>query len=107
MGDVAGLGAILTAIVTPFDDDLNVNEEAFVRLMNHLADHGSDGVVVAGSTGEAALLDERERASLVEVARYSVPSDKRLIVGTGAESTHTAQRMALEQSLSALRKWKH
>jgi 4-hydroxy-2-oxoglutarate aldolase len=51
------------------------------------------GVVGTGSTGEAALLDEKERASLVEVARYSVPADRRLIVGTGAESTRTTQRL--------------
>ena len=56
---VAGLGAILTAIVTPFDDELRVDEEAFVALMHHLADHGSDGFVVCGTTGEASTLDRR------------------------------------------------
>ena len=52
------------------------------------------GIVVTGSTGEAALLDERERMTLVEVARKQLPSDRLLIVGTGAESTRTAQRYA-------------
>jgi 4-hydroxy-tetrahydrodipicolinate synthase len=50
---MADLGAILTAIVTPFDDDLKVDEEAFVDLLRHLCAHGSDGVVVCGTTGEA------------------------------------------------------
>jgi 4-hydroxy-tetrahydrodipicolinate synthase len=40
-----GLGAVLTAIVTPFDADLTVDEEAFVALLHHLSDHGSDGFV--------------------------------------------------------------
>ena len=54
------LGAILTAIVTPFDDRLEINEEAFVRLLHHVVDHGSDGVVAAATTGEAPTLTELE-----------------------------------------------
>lgn len=50
---------------------------------------GLDGLVVTGSTGEAALLDAAERCALVETARDIVPSDKVLLVGTGAESTRT------------------
>ena len=58
-GSMPALGAILTAIVTPFDDRLGIDEEAFVNLMAHLADHGSDGFVVCGTTGEAPTLDRR------------------------------------------------
>jgi 4-hydroxy-2-oxoglutarate aldolase len=54
----------------------------------HLA-AGMDGLVVTGSTGEAALLDPAERSALIDVARTVVPSDKLLFVGTGAESTRT------------------
>ena len=53
------LGAILTAMVTPFDAQERVDEEAAVDLMHHLADHGSDGLVVCGTTGEAPTLDRR------------------------------------------------
>lgn len=64
-----------------------VDLEAFrANLRAHLAD-GVSGIVVAGSTGEAALLDEGERLALVEAARAEVPIDKLLILGTGAEST--------------------
>src|SRR5438105_1522049 len=66
---------------------------AFTENIRAHLEAGMSGVVVSGSTGEAALLDEKERASLVEVARYSVPSDRRLIVGTGAESTRLTQRL--------------
>jgi 4-hydroxy-2-oxoglutarate aldolase len=61
--------------------------------------------VVTGSTGEAALLDERERASLVEAARAIVPRDRALIVGTGAESTRMSQRftrLAAERGADAV-----
>ena len=65
MGD---LGAILTAIVTPFDDDLKVDEDAFVDLLRHLCAHGSDGVVVCGTTGEAPTLTDEEHLRLIELA---------------------------------------
>ena len=55
------LGAILTAMVTPFDADGRVDEEAAVRLMHHLVEHGSDGLVVCGTTGEAATLSDEEQ----------------------------------------------
>jgi 4-hydroxy-tetrahydrodipicolinate synthase len=88
---VPGLGQILTAIVTPFDDDLKVNEDAFVRLMNHLADHGSDGVVVAGSTGEAATLDDDEHTALVRLAAENRPHPGfTIIAGAGSNDTRHA-----------------
>ena len=58
----------------------------------HLA-AGMHGIVVTGSTGEAALLDFDERGALVDTAREMVPSDKRLIVGTGAESTRACIKL--------------
>jgi 4-hydroxy-tetrahydrodipicolinate synthase len=88
---VPGLGQILTAVVTPFDDDLNVNEEAFVRLLSHLADHGSDGAVVAGSTGEAATLSDDEHVALVALAHQERPHDSFTIVaGAGSNDTRHA-----------------
>ena len=56
------LGGVLTAIVTPFDDDGAVDFDAFQRLAQHLVDNGSDGLVVAGTTGESPTLD-RPRAA--------------------------------------------
>ena len=70
---MAGLGPILTAIVTPFDDDLAVDEDAFVELMHHLCAHGSDGVVVAATTGEAPTLTYEEHVRLVELAVQRAP----------------------------------
>ena len=82
------LRGVVAPVVTPFDastgeiaaGEFGANVEA------HL-DAGLAGVLVAGSTGEAALLDDDERGELVELARARVPSDKLLLVGVGAEST--------------------
>src|SRR4051794_12609236 len=91
---MADLGTLLTAICTPFDDDLNVNEEAFVALLRHLADHGSDGAVVAGSTGEAATLDDDEHVALVELAARERPhADFTIVAGAGSNDTRHAVRL--------------
>src|SRR5256885_7810837 len=85
---MAALGTVLTAVVTPFDDDLNVNEEAFVALLRHLADHGSDGAVVCGSTGEAATLDDDEHVGVVALACAERPHpDFTIIAGAGSNDT--------------------
>ncbi|HSZ70918.1 MAG TPA: 4-hydroxy-tetrahydrodipicolinate synthase [Solirubrobacteraceae bacterium] len=84
------LGTMLTAIVTPFDADLRVDEEAFVALMRHLAAHGSDGFVVAGTTGEAATLTDEEQLALIELAARERPPGTTIIAGTGTNDTRHA-----------------
>jgi 4-hydroxy-tetrahydrodipicolinate synthase len=85
-----GLGTVLTAIVTPFDARSRVNEEAFVALMRHLADNGSDGFVVAGTTGEAPTLSDEEQLALIELAVSERPEGKTIIAGTGTNDTREA-----------------
>ena len=90
-----GLQGVLGPVVTTFDATTGELDRAgFAENIRAHLDAGLHGIVVTGSTGEAALLDEKERASLVDVARHAVPNDRRLIVGVGAESTRTAQRYA-------------
>ncbi len=84
------LGAILTAIVTPFDADGRVNEEAFVALMAHLADNGSDGFVVAGTTGEASTMTDDEHLGLIELAVRERPAGTTIVAGTGTNDTRHA-----------------
>ncbi len=88
-----GLGSILTAIVTPFDDGLNVDEEAFVALLHHLCANGSDGVVVAGSTGEAATLTDDEHVGLVGLACQNRPDNAVVIAGAGSNDTRHATHL--------------
>jgi 4-hydroxy-tetrahydrodipicolinate synthase len=87
MGD---LGAILTAIVTPFDDQLRVDEEAFVSLAQHLVDHGSDGLVVAGTTGEAPTLSDDEQVRLIALAVQEVGGRATIVAGAGSNDTRHA-----------------
>jgi len=90
MGDVAGLGAILTAIVTPFDDALDVDEQAFVDLLHHLSAHGSDGFVVCGTTGEASTLSDEEHLRVVELAVQEKPEGVSITAGVGSNDTRHA-----------------
>ena len=87
---MSGLGTILTAIVTPFDERGNVNENSFVALMHHLADNGSDGFVVAGTTGEASTMTEEEHLGLIRLAVSERPAGKTIVAGTGTNDTRQA-----------------
>jgi len=87
------LGTILTAIVTPFDANLRVNEEAFVALMHHLGEHGSDGFVVCGTTGEASTLTDEEHLGLIELAVSERPAGKSIVGGTGSNNTLHAEHL--------------
>jgi 4-hydroxy-tetrahydrodipicolinate synthase len=90
MAPVNDLGTILTAIVTPFDERNRVNEEAFVALLRRLAENGSDGFVVAGTTGEASTLTDAEQLRLIELAVAERPPGKSVIAGTGTNDTRHA-----------------
>jgi 4-hydroxy-2-oxoglutarate aldolase len=82
------LRGVIAPVVTTFGArDESIDLDAFATNLRAYAAAGLSGVVVCGSTGEAALLDEAERRTLIERARDQLPSDVRLIVGTGAEST--------------------
>ena len=84
------LGAILTAIVTPFDAEGRVDGEAFVELMHHLAASGSDGFVVCGTTGEAATLDDEEHLGLIDLAVRERPPGSTIVAGVGSNDTRHA-----------------
>jgi len=83
------IGGVLTAMVTPFDADGRVDESAAVDLMHHLLANGSDGIVIAGTTGEGATLDDDEKCRLFELA-VAEAGDALVIAGTGSNDTaHT------------------
>jgi len=81
------LAGILGPVTTPFTPAETVDLVGFAsNLRSHIA-HGLSGVVVCGSNGEGALVDDAERASLLETARRAIPKDRLLLMGAGAEST--------------------
>jgi 4-hydroxy-tetrahydrodipicolinate synthase len=89
-------GAILTAMVTPFDASGQVDEGAGVRLLHHLMENGSDGVVVCGTTGEASTLDDGEHLAfiqlIVEEMRRAFPQGT-VIAGVGSNDTRHAVKL--------------
>jgi 4-hydroxy-tetrahydrodipicolinate synthase len=90
------LGTILTAMVTPFDAAGRVDEAAAVNLLGHLMETGSDGVVVCGTTGEAATLSDDEHLGFIELIvgemRSSYP-DGKVIAGVGSNDTRHAVKL--------------
>jgi len=84
------LGAILTAMVTPFDDRGRVDEDAAVRLMNHLVEHGSDGLVACGTTGESATLSDDEKLALIALAVKEMAGRATVVAGVGSNDTRHA-----------------
>jgi len=81
------IGGVLTAMATPFDAAGGVDEAAARALAAHLVEHGSHGVVVAGSTGEAATLDDEEHISLLRAIVAEVGDAATVICGTGTNDT--------------------
>jgi 4-hydroxy-tetrahydrodipicolinate synthase len=87
------LSGILTAMVTPFDVDGALAEEPSARLMSHLLANGSDGLVLAGTTGEASTLTDDEKVRLWEIGVEVVGGAGRpatIIAGTGSNDTRHA-----------------
>lgn len=81
---------VAVALVTLFDDDLEVDTAATAELAARLVDAGVAGVLVAGTTGEASALDAGERRALVTAVRAAIPSQVPVIAGTGATSARQA-----------------
>jgi 4-hydroxy-tetrahydrodipicolinate synthase len=77
------------AVVTPFKND-KIDKEAFQNIIQMLVDQGVDGIVCAGSTGEAATLSDEEKCDLVTFTRDVVDDDMPIILGTGTNNTKTS-----------------
>ncbi|MET0902684.1 MAG: 4-hydroxy-tetrahydrodipicolinate synthase [Acidimicrobiales bacterium] len=86
----ARFGRVLTAMVTPFHDDGSFDVDGAVALARWLVDHGNDGLVLAGTTGEAPTLSDDEKVELWTAVRAAV--DVPLVAGTGTYDTrHTCE----------------
>ncbi len=93
---LAHIKGILVPAVTPFDRKGEIDTRLFRENLQRLTGIGLSGVLVAGSTGEAPYLTERERLRLVTVARDIVRPPELLVVGTGLESTAATVRLSRE-----------
>lgn len=91
MPEIAG---VITAMVTPFAEDRSVDEGTARKLARHLIDHGSHGLVIAGTTGESPTLEDEEKLSLLRAVREEVGQDVLLICGTGSNDTRHSERLS-------------
>ncbi len=87
---MARLGYALTAMVTPFADDLSVDHKRAAELAEYLVAHKSDGLVVAGTTGESPTLSAEEKLGLFRTVRDAVGPDIVVIGGTGSNDTRSS-----------------
>lgn len=87
-------GEVLTAMVTPFDNKGSVDYSKVEELTAYLAENGSDSIVVTGTTGESPTLTHDEELEILSSAKRAVMNNKKIIMGTGSNSTETAVMMA-------------
>src|SRR5664279_2315373 len=100
------LGTILTAMVTPFDDELAVDHARLGEIARFLVDNGSDGLVVAGTTGESPTLDDDEKVAMFRTVVEAVGDRVPVVAGTGTndtahsiELTRTAEKCGVDAVL--------
>jgi 4-hydroxy-tetrahydrodipicolinate synthase len=84
---MARFGRVITAMVTPFRADGSLDVEEAQRLARHLVDHGSEGLLVSGSTGESATTTDDEKVLLFRAVKDAIGGDAQIIAGTGTYST--------------------
>ncbi len=102
-------GRVLTAMVTPFSPEGGVNYAVAEKLASHLVDHGTDALVVCGTTGESPALTWDEEYALFKAVKQAVGSRAKVIAGTGSNSTQEAiaatqkaQKLGLDGSLQVV-----
>ena len=80
-------GKIITALVTPFDENNNIDYESFIKLLEHISKTHTDSVVIAGTTGEGSTLSFNEKINLCEVAKKTLPKKIKVILSIGTNNT--------------------
>jgi 4-hydroxy-tetrahydrodipicolinate synthase len=84
----AAFGRVLTAMVTPFRTDGSLDLAAAQRLAGHLVEHGHDGLVVSGTTGESPTTSDAEKEQLLRAVVEAVGDRARVVAGAGSNDTH-------------------
>lgn len=87
-------GRILTAMVTPMNEQLEVDYAEAKKLALHLIEHGNDGIVVSGTTGESPTISAEEKLELFKVVKEAVGSRGYIIAGIGSNSTQASVELA-------------
>lgn len=87
---------VITAMATPFKDNGDIDYDAVKRLVLYLTDNGSDGILVAGTTGESPTLSHDEKLSLFKTVKETVGERIKVIAGTGSNSTKSTIDLSKE-----------
>lgn len=90
------MGEVITAMVTPFDKSLNLNFDVCGKLIEHLIEEGSEGIVLSGTTGESATLKDNEKLELFKFAKDNFGDRVRIIAGTGSNDTEHSIELSKE-----------
>jgi 4-hydroxy-tetrahydrodipicolinate synthase len=91
-----GLARLMTAMITPFDADLNVNYQKAAQLSEMLASNGSEGIVVCGTTGESPVLTHDEKLKLYATVKDAVGDKVQVWAGTGSNDTRSSVELTKE-----------
>jgi len=95
-------GRLLTAMVTPFKDDLSIDWSGVEKLASHLVSTGHDGIVVNGTTGEAPTTSDDEKIEIIKVVRSAVSGRAKVIAGAGNnETTHSVEQAEMAAKAGA------
>lgn len=95
-------GRVLTAMITPFHADGSVDFEGAVKLANHLLDHGSDGIVVCGTTGESPTIDNQDKLKLFSMITEASGNRGTIIGNTGSNDTLKSVAFTKEASKTGI-----
>ena len=87
------LGEVITAMVTPFNKNKEIDYDKVEELAKYLVDNGSDAILVAGTTGESPTLTHEEELELLSTVKRAVANKAKIVMGAGSNSTETAVKM--------------
>jgi 4-hydroxy-tetrahydrodipicolinate synthase len=98
----APFGRLLTAMITPFKDDLTIDWAGVEKLAVHLQGTGHDGIVVNGTTGEAPTTSDEEKVEIIKVVRKATGGKLKIIAGAGNnETSHSVEQAKLAADAGA------
>jgi 4-hydroxy-tetrahydrodipicolinate synthase len=90
------IGEVITAMVTPFDKNYNLDLDSCGKLLDYLIDEGSDGILLSGSTGESSTLDDGEKIKLFKFVKDNFGDRVKIIAGTGSNDTRHSIELSKE-----------
>jgi 4-hydroxy-tetrahydrodipicolinate synthase len=98
----APFGRLMTAMITPFKDDLSIDWDGVAKLASHLVSAGHDGIVVNGTTGEAPTTSDEEKIEIISVVRKAVAGKAKVVAGAGNnETSHSVEQAEMAANAGA------